>query len=52
MSYKMSYTHNTLQSENNCIHWKIADLVLYLNYFSFANPKQNLTRCTYLNTKR
>ena len=33
----MSDTHK-LQYGNNYNHWKILDLVLDLNYFSFSNP--------------
>ena len=46
----MSDTQNKLQYGNNCNLWKILDLVLYLNYFSFSNPNPNPTRYTYLNT--
>jgi len=35
----MSDTHNKLQCGNKYNHWKILDLVLDLNYFSFSNPK-------------
>jgi len=34
----LDYTHNTLQHGNNYDQWKILDLVLDLNYFSFSNP--------------
>jgi len=37
----MSDTHNKLQNGNNYKHWKILDLVLDLNYFSFSNPDPN-----------
>jgi len=30
--------HDKLQYRNNYNHWKILDLVLDLNYFSFTNP--------------
>ena len=39
----MSDTHNKLHHGNNYNHWKILDLVLDLNYFSFSNPNQTLT---------
>jgi len=47
----MSDTHNKLQYGNKHNHWKILDLVLDLNYFSFSNPKLSLTLHTYQNTK-
>jgi len=47
----MSDTHKKLQHGNNYKHWKILDLVLHLNYFSFSNPNQTLSRHTYLNIK-
>jgi len=37
----MSDTHNKLQNGNNYNHWKILELVLDLNYFSFFNPVTN-----------
>jgi len=46
----MSDTHNNLQYGNNVTtekYWTVLDL----NYFPFSNPKQTLTRHTYLNTK-
>jgi len=33
----MSDTHNKLQYGNKYNHWKLLDLVLDLNYFSFSN---------------
>ena len=33
----MSDIHNKLQYGNNYNHWKILDLVLDVNYFSFAS---------------
>jgi len=47
----MSDTHKKLQHGNNYKHWKILDLVLDLNDFSFSNPNQTLSRHTYLNIK-
>jgi len=46
----MSGTYNKLQYENKYIHWRILDLVVYLNYIYFSNPNPNLTWHTYLNT--
>jgi len=37
----MSDTRNKLQYENDYEHWKILDLVLDLNYFSFPNHSPN-----------
>jgi len=31
----MSDTHNKLQYENNCNHWKFLDLLLDLNFIFF-----------------
>jgi len=46
----MSDTHTKLlQFGNNYNHWKILDLALDFNYFSFVNP--NPTHLAYLNTK-
>jgi len=39
----MSDTRNKLQYGNNYSRWKILDLVLDLNYFSFSNPNSNST---------
>jgi len=41
----MSGTHNRLEYGNNFHHWKLSDLVVDLNYFSFPhhNPNPNLT---------
>ena len=39
----MSDTNNKLQYENNWNHWKMLDLFLDLNCFSFSNPTQTLT---------
>ena len=36
----MSDTHNKLQYGNTYNHWKILDLALDLNYFSFSNSNQ------------
>ena len=47
----MSDTHNKIEYGNNYNHWKISDLVLHLNYFSFSSLNQTLTRYTCLNTK-
>ena len=44
-------TLNNLQYENNYNHWKMLDLFLDLNYFSFSNATQTLTPHTYLHTK-
>ena len=46
----MSDTHNKLQYGNKYNHWKLLDLVLDLNYFSFSNPNLTLTPHTSLNT--
>jgi len=47
----MSDTHNKLQYQygNNYNHWKIMDVDVDLNYFSFSSPIQTLTQHTYLN---
>ena len=42
----MSDAHKKLQHGNNCKLWKILELVLDLNYFSFSNPNQTLSRHT------
>jgi len=47
----MSDTHNKLQYGNKENQWKILDLILDFNYFSFSNCNITLTRQTYLNTK-
>jgi len=43
---QMLDTYGKLRHGNNYNHWKILDLVLDLNYFSFSNPNQALTRHT------
>jgi len=47
---QISIIHDKLQYRNNYNHWKILDLLLDVNYFSFSNSNSNLTRHTYLNT--
>ena len=37
----MSDIHNMLQNGNNYNQWKILNLVLELNYFSFSYPNLN-----------
>jgi len=46
----MPDTHDKLQYEDYN-HWKILDLFLDLNYFSFSTSNPNLTRHLYLNAK-
>ena len=47
---KAGPAHNKLPYKKKNNHWKLLDLILDLNYFSFQTLIQTLTRHTYLNT--